>query len=205
MECPPAMRCRPGGEREERICQHPLPSPGALGAACQGDADCGSAWCRRREPDAAPTCTQPCGGPTPGRPILPCPEGFACRAVAGGGGLRACFLAGAAGGGRTSTDAAGGCGIGTARYDDGSPFLPLGAALAACILRRRGRGAVAACRDAMAAARAPRSPQAQARAGVAKIWFRRGSGRERSVCRPGHDACSRVGACTFELRRSVLC
>ena len=70
-DCPAAMACASDG------CRYPEPSPGAVGAACDQNAQCASEVCREN------VCTKSC--------ILDpevCPAGYECREAAGS---RFCF------------------------------------------------------------------------------------------------------------------
>lgn len=68
-DCPAAMTCA------AHECRYPLPSPGALGAACTGDGECTSDDCYLPGGGEG-TCTRSCLG----KPDS-CPSGFDCVAV----------------------------------------------------------------------------------------------------------------------------
>lgn len=78
-DCPGEMSCTGG------TCTHPLPSPGADGAACEQAVDCDSAHCAVPE-DGAAVCARPC---VPG--IFGCADGFTCAADRSEPGASACF------------------------------------------------------------------------------------------------------------------
>lgn len=74
--CPPPMTCGEAGE-----CAHPLPSPGAFGSSCTGDAACAGRLC------ADGMCTTTCFEDLPGD----CPEGTECRALGDGDSASVCL------------------------------------------------------------------------------------------------------------------
>ena len=82
--CPAGLTCLPDGNGVER-CRHATPSPGAPGAACDGDDACDDGQCVAAARGGGPVCAATCFPDLPGF----CDPGFGCLPVAGGG--SACF------------------------------------------------------------------------------------------------------------------
>jgi uncharacterized protein (TIGR03382 family) len=57
-DCPLGMNCRDGARGA--VCQFPLPSPGAIGSACDADAQCQDGTCARTAPDEPRVCSVSC-------------------------------------------------------------------------------------------------------------------------------------------------
>ena len=93
-DCTPPLRC------EDRACRYPLPSPGALGAVCAANDDCGSGFCVHD--GAAWHCSQLCFEDD----AEACPAGFACKANPDTADTSACLVEASPSGcavGRTGT------------------------------------------------------------------------------------------------------
>jgi hypothetical protein len=88
--CPAGLSCLadPNGVR---LCRHPSPSPGALGALCNADADCVDGLCATAASGGAAVCTRTCFPDLPGF----CPSGTSCSAT--NTGANACFAPRASG------------------------------------------------------------------------------------------------------------
>ncbi len=84
--CPAGLACLADGNGVER-CRHAPPSPGAPGAACDGDAACDSGSCVAAKRGGGPVCAATCFTDLPGF----CPATFDCLPVAGPSGAAACF------------------------------------------------------------------------------------------------------------------
>jgi hypothetical protein len=80
-DCPAPMQC----EAEE--CRHPLPSPGAIGAACAGDTDCAGGLCAPERFGGPYLCTISCLPTAP----APCAAGYACADDPGQPGRSVCL------------------------------------------------------------------------------------------------------------------
>lgn len=64
-ECPAPLECSDG------FCRHPVPSPGALGASCEADADCASGECLNERAICSVRCVDSCS------------TGFVCEHLGG--------------------------------------------------------------------------------------------------------------------------
>lgn len=86
--CAPACtsRCDGGLVCVDGLCRHPLPSPGAEGAACEASDDCADAPCVAPKGDDDAICARRCFSDLPG---FTCPAGQTCRPDDAGG--EACF------------------------------------------------------------------------------------------------------------------
>lgn len=69
--CPEGMQCI------DSTCRYPRPSPGSMGAACTGNADCLDDMCYAADPASGGVCTVTC-------PAGGCPNGYDCQTTAAG-------------------------------------------------------------------------------------------------------------------------
>ena len=76
--CSPACTsaCPAGLECVDALCRHPLPSPGASGAACASDDHCAGTVCVAPAGEDAQVCTRRCFSDLPG---FECPSGMQCE------------------------------------------------------------------------------------------------------------------------------
>lgn len=146
-DCPEGMECAAdsGGQR---ACQHPRPSPGALGAACADHGGCQSGLCASFADSAAKQCSALCFP----EDAEPCPRGGACLPLVGVEGASGCALDGAAPQGER--DEPGGCAVGwIARPPQRGHAFVLLALCALALGRARRRAACQARRRPVALAR----------------------------------------------------
>jgi hypothetical protein len=118
--CATTQDCRPGMECSSQMCRWPLPTPGALGTACESDHECASDVCGSPALGEPPRCAQGCildraAGET-------CPSGSSCVDDVRRADRSMCV--------RSSS----GCGCGATHSSDGVVV-----ALGALALRRRRR------------------------------------------------------------------
>lgn len=121
--CPGAMRCL------RSLCRYAPPTPGAIGSACDRDADCRSGQCVAASFGGARVCTVSCEPEA----AKPCPDGWSCAPDEAAPGEHACLPSPAPAGGASS----GGCRM---AGGEAPPRLPDVAALSlllAGLLRRR--------------------------------------------------------------------
>lgn len=85
-DCPLGMSCHAAGSGP--ACVLPAPTPGALGAACEVDADCLDRACARSDRDQPLACRRPCQGPEDPS----CAAGQSCEATADDPGRSVCAL-----------------------------------------------------------------------------------------------------------------
>lgn len=111
-------------------CQHPLPSPYAPGASCEGDEDCVGAPCLK-VPDQPQVCAPTCSAAAPS-----CPEGFSCARVDT---IRHACMAEAEAPPRSSArlSGGGGCSVGGSARDPHGGVAWLMAVVAAALGRAR--------------------------------------------------------------------
>jgi hypothetical protein len=99
--CPAGLTCL-ADANGARLCRHPSPSPGALGAPCGANGDCVDGQCASAAAGGPAVCTRTCFPDLPGF----CPSGTSCAATTTG--TDACFAPRASGcsyAGRTSAPA----------------------------------------------------------------------------------------------------
>ena len=83
--CPAPLACIADGSGR-KLCRHPAPSPGALGATCADATECASGRCLAPASGGSGVCTSTCFRDVPGF----CASGYECAAASGTSDL-ACF------------------------------------------------------------------------------------------------------------------